>query len=152
MANPQKLLYAPKHCKGRKPGCRRRKKKHQSFLKSEKDKLKMAVADKLKIVKVVWIKHYACFTFVGSKDDKIYCNYNYLCYMLRCRLFYESSPFCIINLYFYNKMEHTEEGDFMTGYPNLKEKLVGRDQKEIEARSAYLGSDTAFQDARKLCK
>lgn len=152
MSKAKKTVYAPKHCKGREPGCRKRKKKHQGFLKSEKSRLKIAVADKLKIMRVVWKKHYACFTFVGGKEDKIYCNYNYLRYLLRCRLFYESAPFCLLNLYFYNCMEHSEEGDFLTGYPNLREKLIGKDQKEPLARSAYLGSETAFRDAKKLCK
>jgi hypothetical protein len=152
MSKRKKALFAPKHCKGRKPGCRKRRKKHISFLKAEYTRLKNALADKSRVVRAGWIDHYATIIFSDETQDKIYCNYNCLCFLLRNRLFYKPAPYIIINQYFYNQMEHTSEGDFMVGHPNLKEKLVGKTEKEISERSAYLGSDLIFQDARKLRK
>jgi hypothetical protein len=152
MSKCKKRVYAPKHCKGREPGWQKRKKKHQRFLRSEHNRLKIALADKLKVVKAVWKKHYAWVTFVGDVKDKFYCNFNYLSYLLRCRLFYKSAPFTFISQYFYFKIEQTEEGIFIIGDGNLKEKLIVNDQKEVDDRDAYLRSDNRFRDASKLCK
>jgi hypothetical protein len=152
MSKCKTSLFVPKRCKGLKPGCRQRRKKHKRFLKASHKKLKMALAEKIKVVKVEWKKHFAYITFDGSPPGKIYCNYNFLRYLLRNRIFYSPAPFVMVNHYFYNEMVHTEEGDFLTGHPNLREKLVGKSKKEIEARTAYLGSDTKFRDARKLSK
>jgi hypothetical protein len=152
MSNSKKWVFSPKHCKGRKCGCRLRKKKHRNYLKWKHANLKAALQDKMSVVKVSWKAHYATITYENKKPVTNYCNYCYLRYQLRCRLFYSPSPFNFVNLYFFSQLERTSEGDFLKYYPNFTEKLLGKDQKEVEKLNLYLQSSLSIQDAKRLCK
>jgi hypothetical protein len=153
MTKRKRSCNTPKRSKGRKSGCRLRKIKHKRFLEGSHAKLKNALDKKLTVVKVCWKAHYAIIYYIYQEEpEKIYCNFKYLCYLLRCSLFYPPAPKIIVNLYYFSELEERPEGNFLIYHGFFWEKLVGKDQKEVGQLKLLLQSNQSFQNARRLCK
>ncbi len=152
MSKSKKSGFAPKRCKGRKRGCRERKKNHLKCLCAGHKRLKVALNDKLKVLKVWWAFHYVFVLFADETQEKFYANFNYARWLLRSKMFYRPAPLVIVNLFHYSTLNEDTAEKTLVFSRKYAEKLINKDQKSIKQLRSLLLGNQVMQAARRFYK